>query len=112
LCAAEDPFVARRRRLAAWLSEQGQAAALLVDFEGLRSEDGRVSGTYIHGLFDTDAFRRDFLNMIRQSKGWQPLPQKIHFDPDKEFDKLAELLRRNIDMKSLYDLTGVRSDGC
>jgi len=37
LCAAEDPFVARRRRLAAWLSEQGLAAALLVDFEGLRS---------------------------------------------------------------------------
>lgn len=37
MCAAEDPFVARRRRLAAWLSEQGLAAALLVDFEGLRS---------------------------------------------------------------------------
>ena len=77
------------------------------DFDGLRTDDGRISGTYIHGLFDTDAFRRDYLNMIRQSKGWQPLPQKIHFDPDKEFDKLADLLRRNIDMKSLYELTGV-----
>jgi Xaa-Pro dipeptidase len=37
LCAAEDPFVARRQRLAAWLGEQGLAAAVLADFEGLRS---------------------------------------------------------------------------
>lgn len=76
-------------------------------FDGFRRKDNRVLGTYIHGLFDADTFRREFLNTIRQSKGWQSLPQNSHFDPDKEFDKLAQLLRRNIDMKSLYEMTGV-----
>ena len=76
-------------------------------FDGFRRKDSRVVGTYIHGLFDTDTFRREFLNKIRQSKGWQPLPQKIHFDPDREFDKLAQLLRENINMKSLYGIVKV-----
>ena len=70
--------------------------------DGFRRKDGRVFGTYIHGLFDTDIFRRAFLNRIRQRKGWQPLPEKNCFDQDREFDKLARLLRENIDMKSLY----------
>ncbi|MEK6527863.1 MAG: cobyric acid synthase [Nitrospirota bacterium] len=76
-------------------------------FDGFRSKDKRISGTYIHGLFDTDTFRREFLNQIRQSKGWQPLPQKINFDPDREFDKLAQLLRENINMKLLYRIVKV-----
>ena len=73
-------------------------------FDGFRRNDNRVLGTYIHGLFDADTFRREFLNKIRQSKGWRSLPQQIHFDPDREFDKLAQLLRENIDMKSLYGI--------
>lgn len=72
--------------------------------DGFRSKDGRVFGTYIHGLFDTDTFRRTFLNRIRRRKGWQPLSEKTCFDPDREFDKLARLLRENIDMKSLYGI--------
>lgn len=80
-------------------------------FDGFRSQDSRVSGTYIHGMFDTDTFRREFLNKIRQSKGWQPLPQKIHFDPDREFDKLAQLLRENINMESLYGIANLEFHG-
>jgi len=33
----DDAYRARRRRLAAWLGEQGLAAAVLADFEGLRN---------------------------------------------------------------------------
>jgi adenosylcobyric acid synthase len=76
-------------------------------FDGLKREDNRVLGTYIHGLFDTDTFRREFLNKIRQSKGWQSLPKKIHFNPDREFDKLAKLLRENVNMKLLYEIAKV-----
>ncbi|MDO8662751.1 MAG: cobyric acid synthase [Candidatus Omnitrophota bacterium] len=73
-------------------------------FDGFRSKDNRISGTYIHGLFDADNFRREFLNKIRQRKGWEPVSQEINFNPDREFDKLAQLLRENIDMKSLYGI--------
>ncbi len=35
--AAADPYRGRRQRLGAWLGEQGLAAAVLADFEGLRN---------------------------------------------------------------------------
>jgi len=73
-------------------------------FDGLRREDNRVLGTYIHGLFDSDTFRRGFLNKIRQKKGWRMLPENSFFNPDKEFDKLAKLLRENINMGWLYKI--------
>ncbi|MFH0796519.1 MAG: cobyric acid synthase [Candidatus Omnitrophota bacterium] len=73
-------------------------------FDGLRREDNRVLGTYIHGLFDSDTFRRGFLNRIRQKKGWLTLPGNSFFNPDKEFDKLARLLRENINMGLLYEI--------
>ncbi len=72
--------------------------------DGFRSPDGRILGTYIHGLFDADTFRRSFLNRIRQAKGWKPLSGNTIFDTDKEFDKLAKLLRENVDIKSLYGI--------
>src|SRR3990172_1182622 len=34
--------------------------------DGAMTKDGRCWGTYIHGVFDNDEFRRDFLNGIRR----------------------------------------------
>lgn len=72
------------------------------DIDGASSKDGRIWGTYIHGVFDADNFRRGFLNRIRQLKGWPPLIQKTAFNLDEEFNKLAGLVRENIDLKFLY----------
>lgn len=72
------------------------------DCDGAASKDGRIWGTYIHGVFDADNFRRSFLNRIRQDKGWLPLAKDTRFDSDGEFDKLADLLRKNINIKLLY----------
>lgn len=74
------------------------------DFDGAKEESGRIFGTYIHGVFDSKFFRRDFLNRIRLKKGWKKLSITEVFDIDKEFDKLAKLLRENIDMKFLYKI--------
>jgi adenosylcobyric acid synthase len=75
-------------------------------FDGVKSSDGRIFATYIHGLFDCDVFRRNWLNRIRQKKGWPALAQKSLYNPDKEFDKLAKLLRENIDIKLVYKILG------
>ena len=75
-------------------------------FDGVKSSNGRIFGTYIHGLFDCDIFRRNWLNRIRQRKGWPALAQKSMYNPDKEFDKLAKLLRENIDTRLLYKILG------
>ncbi|MFA4993394.1 MAG: cobyric acid synthase [Candidatus Omnitrophota bacterium] len=66
--------------------------------EGAISKDRRILGTYIHGIFDAGRFRRNFLNRLRRKKGWPALPVRENFNPDKEFDKLAQLVRDNIDM--------------
>jgi adenosylcobyric acid synthase len=73
-------------------------------FDGARSNDGRVLGTYIHGLFDAPGFRRDFLNMARLKKGWPTLSQAADFDPDSQIDKLAKLVRGSIDVGYLYKI--------
>jgi len=73
------------------------------DVDGASVKDGKIWGTYMHGVFDTDDFRRSFLNKIRIKKGWQPLSPTI-FNPDKEFDKLAALVRKNLDMESVYKI--------
>ncbi len=77
----------RSRRLGAaqpLLSIVRRGAVPTADDDGCRSADGRVWGSYLHGLFANDEFRRGWLRQL----GWQPtahpLPQT---DP---FDRLAD----------------------
>ncbi len=73
-------------------------------FDGITYDHGRILGTYIHGVFDAAIFRRDFLNRVRLKKGWPALSRAAAFDPDAEIDKLARLIRENIDTAYLYKL--------
>ncbi|HRZ87566.1 MAG TPA: cobyric acid synthase [bacterium] len=75
--------------------------------DGAASSDGRCWGTYIHGLFDADGFRRRFLNAVRERKGWRPLASGARYDVNAEFDKLARLVRDSIDMKRVYEMMGI-----
>lgn len=75
--------------------------------DGGISKDGRVWGTYIHGVFDEDNFRRHFLNRIRLKKGWRPLKKTAAFNSDNEFDRLSNLLRKNINIGQLYKILGI-----
>ena len=73
--------------------------------DGAVSPDGRVFGTYLHGIFDNDAFRNAFLNRIRKEKGLQPeATLQNQADP---LDLLAEHLERHLDMKRLFDICGI-----
>jgi adenosylcobyric acid synthase len=67
-------------------------------FDGAKSEDGLVWGTYIHGVFDGPPFRRAFLNTARKSRGWQMLePSKIN-SVTETLDSLATLIRKHVDL--------------
>lgn len=72
--------------------------------EGAISSDGRILGTYIHGIFEAETFRRDFLNRLRQKKGWPVLRARGKFNLSDEFDKLAKLVRENINTGLLYKI--------
>ena len=80
---------------------QGDARVNLWD--GALREDGRVFGTYLHGVFDHDGFRRQFLNVLRHQKGLDLLPIQRNRRREKEqaYDHLAGVVKGALDMKQL-----------
>lgn len=72
--------------------------------EGAISEDGRVFGTYMHGIFHNDAFRRQYLNMVRAYKNLAPIEELLPYRSRQidAFDRLAEHVRTHLDMEKVY----------
>ncbi len=67
---------------------------------GVRS--GNIWGTYLHGIFDNDKFRREFLDDIREAKTLERIGIVSHYDLEPSFDILASTVRDNIEMDSVY----------
>jgi len=73
--------------------------------DGAVSCDGRVFGTYLHGIFDNAGFRSTFLNRLRRAKGLEERPAtEAQDDP---FDLLAAHLEKHLDMERLLALCGL-----
>ncbi|MCI0528772.1 MAG: cobyric acid synthase [Nitrospira sp.] len=76
--------------------------------DGAISPDGRVWGTYLHGLFENDLFRRWFLDRIRIGKGgpdsWGTENTIVyHQEREWAFDRLAQVVRKHLDLKHIYE---------
>ena len=67
-----------------------------------------VAGTYIHGIFDNSEFTSHFLNEVRKFKGLDRIDENFSYSDykNREYDKLAEVLRENIDIKKIYEIMG------
>ena len=80
--------------------------------DGAISRNGAVFGTYIHGIFDSDQFRRQILNNLRAKKGFEPLsPAKTMpalEQRSNDLDKLAVLVRGSLDMEKIYGLMDLK----
>ena len=75
--------------------------------DGILNEDSTVFGTYMHGIFDSKDFAGNFINLLRQRKGLEP----ISFDvqdywefKEQQYDKLAEVVRGSLDMNRIYEI--------
>ncbi|HQN18035.1 MAG TPA: cobyric acid synthase, partial [Syntrophobacteraceae bacterium] len=79
--------------------------------EGLSQPDGRVWGTYIHGIFDNDDFRSHFLKDLRQRSGKADAPPAALFSygrwKEEQFDRLAAHVRRHCDVGRIYRRIGL-----
>jgi adenosylcobyric acid synthase len=73
--------------------------------DGAVSPDGRVFGTYLHGIFDNDDFRRTFLNRIRAKKGLSEILDTV--PQDDPFELLAAHLERHLDLARLLAICGI-----
>jgi adenosylcobyric acid synthase len=69
--------------------------------EGAISADGRAAGTYLHGLFSRNSFRRAFLESLRPRSA-----SSLDYDAliETTLDELADHLERHIDTTRLLAL--------
>lgn len=74
--------------------------------EGAASPDGRVAGSYLHGIFASDAVRGAWLARIAGAK----LASTLDYDAavDGTLDALAEHLGRHLDVNALLDIAKSR----
>ncbi len=70
--------------------------------EGAISADGRVMGSYLHGMFASDGFRGAFLDRIRQGAS-----HGISYEQQVEttLDELAEHLERHMNLDRLLEIS-------
>ena len=68
--------------------------------DGAISPDGRIMGTYLHGVFNADEFRRRFL----QNLGVQSSSVNYRAGVEAALDELAEGLEACLDIDALFNL--------
>lgn len=73
---------------------------------GMVNESQNVWGCYLHGIFDNGAWRRAWLNTLRQKRGLPSLPTGIsNYRQQREelLDSLADLIEKHLDLESFFD---------
>jgi adenosylcobyric acid synthase len=79
--------------------------------DGLAQPGGRVWGTYVHGIFDNDHFRRAFLHDLERRSGrtntLSAAPFSFRQGKEEQFDRLAEHVRKHCDVGQIYRLIGL-----
>ena len=75
-----------------WLEIEGRP-------DGAASPDGRVRGSYLHGLFASDSFRARFLRDLGHDS-------RVQYDDGVEqvLDQLAEHMEHHMDLDLLLEL--------
>jgi adenosylcobyric acid synthase len=83
--------------------------------DGAVSADGRVWGSYIHGLFDSVTFRASLIESVREARGLgtSPTPSGAAFafsdERNRAFDSLAKVLKEHLDMEAILSIMGLES---
>ncbi len=89
---------------------RGDSGGLVLD--GGVSADGRIIGTYVHGLFHNAPVRHALLAWLAARRGLPP--PAVAPDPADPFDRLAAAVRASLDMAAIYrwlHLPGPRAGG-
>lgn len=78
-------------------------------FDGAVNKKGNILGTYIHGVFDGVNFRQYVVNKLRAKKGIES-KTSMEYESlrDKELDRLADIVRKSLDMDKIYEAIGIK----
>lgn len=79
------------------------------NYDGYVATDGRVWGSYIHGLFDNDTFRMKWLNDVRKSFNMDEIFSNFSYSKSKEeaYDRLANIFENSIDVESFLKILDI-----
>jgi adenosylcobyric acid synthase len=80
--------------------------------DGCISNDTRIFGTYLHGIFEEDSFRHQFLNAAR---GFHKLSPPREVNPWKQLredslNRLAQSVESALDMRAIFAWAGLTYD--
>ena len=93
--------------------ETGDVPWLCVDGadEGAVNPGGTVYGTSLHGLFDADGFRSQFLSAVAESRGRSYQPAAVGFESalQAQHDCLADWVEAHIPVDRLIDIAASAS---
>ena len=80
------------------------------DWDGCVSSDGRILGTYLHGVFDQDCFRHQFLAAARGFlKLTPPSPLNAwHLQREESLDRIAHQVSTSLDMHRIFAWAGLQ----
>jgi adenosylcobyric acid synthase len=103
--------VTREDGARALLRITAREGAAVDELEGAQSEDRRVLGTSVHGLFDSAGFRRSFLDSVRAAKGLTPHAEGAGEDfkavRERAYDQMADVAAEQLDLRRLLALAGI-----
>ena len=84
-----------------WLSIHQRYQQSVTVTDGAISDDGRIWGCYIHGLFNSTDFRRGWLKSI----GWKATHNPSN-SLESSFDKVADIVSAHLDIDTLDEIIG------
>ncbi|MBZ4666293.1 cobyric acid synthase [Mahella sp.] len=79
--------------------------------DGFMDATGHIIGTYLHGIFDNDAFTHGIINALKNIKGMQAETisggETFAQRRERMYDELADVVRGSIDMDAVYEILGI-----
>jgi len=81
--------------------------------EGASAQGGRIAGTNLHGLFESDGFRRAYLAAVaaRRGKIWRPGATSFSEAREAQIDRLADLIEEHLDVDAILGLIATALPG-
>ena len=94
-------------------TRQGEQVFLVSDTQsdGYMREDGWVMGCYLHGLFENRIFRDGVVHALAERRlgagGADQIGRGLVLDREREYDKLAQVLRASLNLVQLREICGL-----
>lgn len=75
--------------------------------DGAVNVDGNVLGTYLHGIFDNDSFKKFILDGIRNKKGItnkSNISETFEDFKERQYRELAEIMKNNMNLEKITEI--------